>query len=106
MRIVHGQAVFEELVNLSYYIAQENEAAAQHFLAACDETFKFLANNKKIGAARTFQNSALKDMRMWRVRGFEKYLVFYQPLPDGVKILHVVHSARNYNLLFESDQEE
>jgi toxin ParE1/3/4 len=101
MRIVHGRDVFEELVNLSFYIAQDNEDAAQRFLAACDETFTFLANNKNVGATRTFRDSSLKDVRMWRVNSFEKYLVFYQPLSDGIKILHVVHSARNYNLLFE-----
>lgn len=101
MRIVHGNDVFEELVNLSFYIAQDNEDAAQRFLAACDETFMFLANNKNVGAMRTFRDSSLKDVRMWRVKGFEKYLVFYQPLSDGIKILHVVHSARRYNLLFE-----
>ena len=101
MRIVHGKDVFEELVNLSFHIAQDNEDAAQRFLAACDKTFKFLANNKNVGTTRTFRDSSLKDVRMWRVKGFEKYLVFYQPLLDGIKILHVVHSARNYNLLFE-----
>lgn len=101
MRIVHGDDVFEELVNLSFYIAQDNEDAAQRFLAACDETFTFLANNKNVGVTRTFRDSSLRDVRMWRVKGFEKYLVFYQPLSDGIKILHVVHSARSYNLLFE-----
>jgi hypothetical protein len=39
---------------------------------------------------------------MWRVKDFEKYLIFYQPLSDGIKILHVVHGARNFDLLFES----
>lgn len=101
MRIVHGKDVFEELVNLSFYIAQDDEDAAQRFLAACDETFTFLASNKNVGATRTFQDASLRDVRMWRVKGFEKYLIFYQPLSDGIKILHVVHSARNYNLLFE-----
>jgi toxin ParE1/3/4 len=101
MRIVHGEDVFEELVNLSFHIAQNDADAAQRFLAACDETFIFLINNKKIGATRSFRDSSLQDVRMWRVKGFEKYLIFYQPFSDGIKILHVVHSARNYNLLFE-----
>lgn len=101
MRMVHGKDVFEELVNLSFYITQDSEDAAQRFLAACDETFMFLVNNKNVGATRTFRDPALRDVRMWRVKGFEKYLVFYQSLSDGIKILHVVHSARNYNLLFE-----
>lgn len=102
MRIVHGKDVFAELVNLSFYIAQDNEDAAQRFLTACDESFLFLANNSQVGATRTFRDPSLRDVRMWRVKGFEKYLIFYQPLSDGIKILHVVHSARNYNLLFES----
>ena len=101
MRIVHGQAVFEELVNLSFHIAQDDEEAAQRFLTACDETFTFLAQNKNVGAKRAFRDPAARNVRMWRVRGFEKYLIFYQPLSEGIKILHVVHSARNYNLLFE-----
>jgi toxin ParE1/3/4 len=101
MRIVHGAAVFDELVNTSYYIAQENEEAAQRFLTACDETFRFLADNIMIGATRAFRNSSLREVRMWRVKGFEKYLVFYQPLADGIKVLHIVHGARHYNLLFE-----
>jgi toxin ParE1/3/4 len=101
MRIVYGEDVFEELVNLSYYIAQDNEEVAQRFLAACDETFMFLANNKNAGATRAFQDRSLRDVRIWRVKGFEKYLIFYQTLSVGIKVLHVVHSARNYNLLFE-----
>jgi len=102
MRIVHGTDVFAELVNLSFYIAGDNEDAAQRFLAACDETFSFLVNNTQVGATRTFQDPSLRDVRMWRVKGFEKYLIFYQPLSDGIKILHVVHSASNYKVLFES----
>ena len=103
MKIVHGAEVFEELVNLSSYIAFENEAAAQEFLDACNETFQFLAGNNKIGAVRNFNNPLLKDVRVWRVKGFEKYLIFYQPIDDGIKILHVVHSARNWNTLFDDE---
>ena len=76
MRIVHGEGVFEELVNISFYIAQDNEDAAQRFLDACDETFEFLANNTKVGSVRKFRDSSLREVRMWRVRGFEKYLIF------------------------------
>jgi toxin ParE1/3/4 len=102
MRIVCGEDLLDELVNLSFYIAQDNEEVAQRFLDACDETFLFLTKNKNIGVTRIFQDRSLREVRMWRVKGFEKYLIFYQPLPDGIKILHIVHSARSYNLLFES----
>ncbi len=104
MRVIHGESVFEELINLSFHIAAENEDAAHKFLDACDKTFRFLAENRYVGATRNFNNSRLKEIRMWRVKGFEKYLIFYQPLTDGVSILHVVHSAQRYNLLFEEEK--
>jgi toxin ParE1/3/4 len=104
MRVVHAEAVFEELVSLSFHIALDDENVAQIFLDSCDKTFGFLAENRFAGAARKFDNPLLKDIRMWRVKGFEKYLIFYQPLVDGVKILHVVHSSKNYHLLFEEEK--
>ncbi len=104
MKVIHGEPVFEELLNLSFHIALDNEEAAQIFLNACDQTFRFLAENRYIGATRNFNNSSLKEVRMWRVKGFEKYLIFYQPQSDGVKILHIVHGAQNYNLLFEEEK--
>lgn len=104
MKIIHGAEVFEELINLSAYIASENEAAAHRFLDACDETFHFLAENRYVGTSRNFNNPLLRDVRMWRVKGFEKYLVFYQPIADGIIILHVVHSSRNLSALFEDEK--
>ena len=37
---------------------------------------------------------------MWRVKGFEKYLVFYRPLKDGIVVLRVIHGARDIEDLF------
>lgn len=103
MKVTYADGVFEELVGLSYYLAEDDEAAAQRFLDACDETFRFLAVNRLIGSVRKFQNDKLSEVRMWRVRGFEKYLIFYQPFDAGVKILHILHSARDYNRVFEDE---
>lgn len=103
MRVAYAEAVFEELVGLSYYIAIDDEPAAQRFLDACDRTFRFLAQNPLVGSLRNFQSNKLANVRMWRVKGFEKYLIFYQPIADGVKILHVIHSAQDYNRVFEDE---
>ncbi len=103
MRVVYGDGVFEELVGLSFYIAADNEPAAQRFLDACDETFQFLAGNPLVGSLKRFTSTKLSDVRMWRVKGYEKYLVFYQPNESGVKILHVLHSARDHNRVFEDE---
>ena len=79
MKITYDEGVFEELVNLSAYIADEREEIAQAFLNACDSTFQFLALNPNVGSPNKFENPGLKEIRMWRVKGFEKYLIFYVP---------------------------
>jgi len=104
MRVVHGEAVFEELLNISFHIALDDEEIAQKFLDACDATFWFLAENRFVGTTRNFNNPLLGEVRMWRVKNFENYLIFYQPMTDSIIILHVVHGAKNYNLLFEEEK--
>src|SRR5258706_5060223 len=101
MNVTYDEGVFEELVSLSAYLAETDEAVAQRFLDACDETFLFLAANRHVGSPHKFESAKLSEVRMWRINGFEKYLIFYVPTQNGVRILHVLHSATDYNRAFE-----
>lgn len=103
MKVTYDECVFEELVNLSFYLADEDEEIAQLFLNACDMTFQFLAANQFVGATREFNSSELTAVRMWRVKNFEKYLIFYTPTQTGVKILHLLQSATDYNRAFNEE---
>jgi len=38
-----------------------------------------------MGRAEDFDNPRLTGMRRWRVRGFDNYLIFYQPLAQGIR---------------------
>lgn len=98
--VLYADGVFEDLVELSAYLAESSEARAQTFLDACDDTFRFLAANPYIGSPRKFYDPALSALRMWRVKGFEKYLIFYTVSADDIKILHVFHSATDYSRMF------
>lgn len=33
---------------------------------------------------------------MWRVRGFESYLIFYLPQKEGIAVERVIHAALDY----------
>ena len=103
MKVTYADGVFEELVKLSFYLAENDEDIAQKFLDSCNSTFVFLAENRFVGSIRNFKDEKLSKVRMWRVKDFEKYLIFYQPLENGVKILHVLHSATDYNRAFEDE---
>jgi hypothetical protein len=37
----------------------------------------------------------LKTLRVFRIKGFERILILYLPLLDGVEILRVVHGSRD-----------
>lgn len=50
----------------------------------------------EMGAPRAFHDPRLKDVRMWSVRGFRDYLIFYQPMSDGIRLLRIIHAAQDY----------
>ena len=103
MTVTYDEGVFEELVNLSAYLADDDDEVAQAFLNSCDATFRFLAANRYVGSQREFKNKKLAGVRMWRVKSFVKYLIFYVPTESGIRILHVLHSSTDYNRAFEDE---
>ncbi len=58
------------------YIHDHNPAAAARFLEAIDQTVERLALHPLIGRLRKFRGRDLKNIRSWRVDGFENYLIF------------------------------
>jgi plasmid stabilization system protein ParE len=72
--------VEDELWGIWHFIAQDNPDAATRVIEAAYETFKTLATNPGLGRPRRFRNSRLRDVRSWRITGFENYLIFYRSI--------------------------
>jgi len=67
---------------------------AIRFLATANETFDLIASHPKMGWPCRIPNLRLKAVRVFRVgEPFDKYLIFYQPLEDGIEILRVLHGS-------------
>jgi toxin ParE1/3/4 len=94
-----------DINNQFEYIAKDNLEAAIRFYEAAFKTFDVLRTNPNIGPAREFENSELKDIRMWLVQGFEKYLIFYHTTDERVEIVRVLHAARDIDSVL-SDEDE
>ena len=90
----------DELFGIWKFIAQDNPDAATRVVEAAGETFKALAATPGLGVVRKFRNSRLRDVRFFPVAGFENYLIFYHPIPEGIQVLHVYHGARDLERLF------
>lgn len=99
--VIFSEFVEPELVAIWSYIAVDNPDAAGRFLDAAEFTFMELAKQPELGRSRKFSDARLKNLRSFRIKGFENYLIFYRPSVAGVEILHVLHGARDLEAFFE-----
>ncbi len=76
-------------------IGRDSPAAAARLLDAARATFEQLAEAPELGARQEFQHNRLRSVRVWQVRSFESYLVFYQPTQRGIEVIRLLHAARD-----------
>ena len=104
--VVHPQSD-QDLDEHFAYISGDRPGAGQRFLTSSRAAMERLAEFPGIGRAREFKSPALAGIRSWRIPGFERYLVFYKEIADGVEVVRVVHGARDLpTLLGEHGVEE
>jgi toxin ParE1/3/4 len=92
-----------DLVEQAAFIAERSLDAAERFLSAAERTFQRLADMPELGTRCRFQNPQAAGIRVWRIEGFKKYLVFYQEVPHGVDIVRVIHGSRDIEAIFAED---
>ena len=95
MKISRDPAVDVEILDFAKYIARDNPAASLRFIKQCKVTFEHLAIHPYLGSRLKFKNRKLEKIRVWPVRSFKQYLIFYVPQKNEIKILHILHSARD-----------
>ena len=94
-KFILSEYVEPELDAIWEYIAIDNMDAADRFLDAAYGTFLELARMPGMGRMRKFPQVRLRELRSFRVKGFENYLIFYDPIPDGIEVFHILHGARD-----------
>jgi len=86
-----------DLVEQYVYLAEHaGVETAERFLANAGESFSDLSRNPEMGAPLSWRSPELAGLRKWRVSGFENFLIFYRPRPDGVSIVRVLHAAQDW----------
>ena len=93
-----------ELEDQAYYYATVASPEVGHrFLVAAHDTFALLATQPNMGWQSRLKHPELKILRVFRVKDFERILILYFPLLDGVEILRVVHGSRNLQALLRRE---
>lgn len=78
------------------FIAADDERAADKLIREIDSRAFVYARNPNIGQKRPLLG---EDVRSFPVG---RYLIFYRPIPDGILILRILHSARDVVNVFEA----
>jgi toxin ParE1/3/4 len=100
-RVIRRPAANRDLIDCFAYIGRDSEESAMRFLRAAENAFRELAGMPRMGIETSFSDSEDSNLRRWRIRGFENFLIFYRPMEDGIEVIRVLHGAREIERLFE-----
>jgi toxin ParE1/3/4 len=79
----------QDLRDIWHHIAMENEKAADKLLGRIFDKLELVSEHPKMGAARPELSATARIL----VEG--RYIVIYEPLPDGVLAVAIVHGMRD-----------
>ena len=95
VRILRTERALRDLDEQGTFIQQDSPQAAIRFLEAADAAFALLARTPHLGSLYQLPGPKFTGMRLWTIKGFEHYVVFYRPIERGVEIVRVLHGARD-----------
>ena len=94
----------DDLAGLAAFLGAENRATARRFSDAVRTATLRLVTFPYLGAKWRAGPGAPPGVRRWAVPGFASYLIFYLPTTDGVRVLRIIHGARDIEALFEASE--
>ena len=92
MKVVLRARALKDLQSIYAFVLEQDRDAADHFLTSFDDELKLLSAHPFLGRKRYFKQSGI---RSWRIRGFEKFLIFYRPTERHLDVIRVLHGARD-----------
>ena len=67
---------------------------------AVEDSIEQISRNPFVGSIRELKNSRVKNLRMWTVKGFTDYHIFYTVEEETIEIIRVLHGARDLPDIF------
>ncbi len=83
------------MAEIAAEIRKQRPASALQFVAAAREAFQLLAMHPDMGRRYQTAHPRLQNLRVWRVKGFEKYLIFYRAGRASIYIERVLSGGRD-----------
>ena len=98
MAVMFAPAAAQDVEEIGDYIHAENPAAARRFIAALRDRCDRIANAPRGGVARPALWPGLRSI------AFQRYVIFYTPDGDEVRIERILHGARDIPTILEGGE--
>ena len=104
--VVYAPPAQADLGEIGDYFFESSDTLPDRFVDAVENTVEFLARvseTSQIGTRYESDDPACQNIRICRVKGFTKDLIFYRIENSTLKILRVLHAARDYRNIMENE---
>lgn len=96
-RILRRPLAGADIAEIWDYIAEDSVLQADAWVDRLDGKLRLLSSQPLMGRAREDLSPGIRSMP------FGRYVIFYEPLPDGIDVIRVLHSARDIDAVFDPD---
>jgi toxin ParE1/3/4 len=103
-RIQIERAAEADMAEITAEMREHRPASAVRFVAAAREAFAVLARHPEMGRRYQTTHPQLQQLRVWRVKGFEKYLIFYRAGRASIFIERVLYGGREIERLLRGQE--
>ncbi len=101
-QVLQIPAVRDDLLQIGRFIAQESQSldTAIRFLDKIEQRCQLYATQPLMGTTRPDLGNQIHTFAV------DSYVVIYQPIDDGIRVLMVVHGTRDIPPIFKQRQDK
>jgi toxin ParE1/3/4 len=88
-RIKRTRSAIVDVTTIWNYIAERNFPAAEVWADRVDAKLRLLARNPELGESVDHLRQGARRVSL------QNYVLYFEPIEDGVRLLRVVHGARD-----------
>ena len=87
-----------------YLVEQDAPDAAFRFVEAVEASVEQLLRMPNMGAPKKLRNPALKGLRLWPVKDFDEFLIFYLVVGgDTLRVVRILHGKRDVDRILKKE---
>jgi len=89
------------LRQFSWYAEQGLPDIARRFRSSVELSIKLVLSRPNAGAPKHVHNPALRDLRVWPVKGFDQFRIYYLLRNDVLMVVRILHGMRDIGTILE-----